>query len=46
MHQIANGTAKGERTYSLNVQSRYDGSDSEWHSNGRNNVQPEDVEQV
>ena len=31
MGQIVNGTTKGERTYTLNMQSRYDGSDREWH---------------
>ena len=30
MDQIANGMADGEKTYSLKVQSKYSGSDSEW----------------
>ena len=29
--QITNGMEKGDRTYSLKIQSKYDGSDHEWH---------------
>jgi len=46
MGQIANGVAKGERTYILKVQNKYDGSDHEWRGKGRKDVQPEDAEQV
>jgi len=46
MGQIANGVAKGERTYNLKVQNKYDGSDREWHGEGRKDVQPEDAERV
>ena len=43
MGQITNGTAKGERTYILEIQSRYDGSDHEWHGKGIKDIQPEDA---
>jgi len=46
MGQIANGVAKGERTYNLKVQNKYDGSDREWHGEERMDVQPEDTERV
>jgi len=46
MGQIANGVAKGERTYILKMQSGYDGSDRKWHGKGRKDVQPEDAERV
>jgi hypothetical protein len=46
MGQIANGVAKGERTYSLKVQNKYDRSDREWRGEGRKDVQPEGAEQV
>jgi hypothetical protein len=32
--QITNHMAKGERTCSLKMQSRYDGSDHKWHGKG------------
>jgi len=40
MGQITNGMAKGERTYSLKMQSGYDGSDREWHGKGQANSLP------
>jgi hypothetical protein len=46
MGQITNGMGKGERTYSLKMQSGYDGSDHEWHGKGRKDVHSEDAEQV
>jgi len=46
MGQIANGVAKGERTYRLKMQSRYDRLDCKWHGEGRKDVQPEDAERV
>jgi hypothetical protein len=46
MGQIANGVAKGERTYILKVQNKYDGSDHEWHGKGRKDLQAEDAERV
>jgi len=46
MGQIANGVAKGERTYFLKMQSGHDRSDREWRGEGRKDVQPEDTERV
>ena len=46
MCQIANGMAKGERTYSLKMQSGYDGSDRKRHGKSRKNVQPKNAEQI
>jgi hypothetical protein len=46
MGQIANGVAKGERTYLLKMQSGYDESDREWHGKGRKDVLSEDAERV
>jgi len=46
MGQIANDTAKGERTYSLKMQSGYDGSDRKWHGKERNDILSEGAEQV
>jgi len=46
MGQIANGVAKGERTYNLNMQSGYDRSDHEWHGKGRKDVLAEDAERI
>ena len=39
MGQIMNGMAKGERTYSLKTQSRYDGSDCKWYEERRRDIQ-------
>ena len=41
-----NGVAKGERIYSLKMQSGYDGSDRKWCGKGRKDVQTEDAEQI
>ena len=46
MGQIANGVAKGERMYSLKMQSKYNGSDREWRDEGRRYTQTEGAEQV
>ena len=46
MGQIMNGMAKKSRTYSLKMQSRYNWSDREWHSEGIKGVLAEDAEQV
>jgi len=46
MGQIANGMAKREMTYSLKVQSGYDGLDCKWHDKGRNDVLSERAERV
>jgi len=46
MGQIMNGMAKAEMTYSLKVQSGYNGSDREWHGKRRKSVQPENAKQV
>ena len=46
MGQIANDVANEERTYSLKTQSRYDGSDHEWHGKRRKDILPEDGERV
>ena len=44
MGQIMNG--KGERTYSLKVQSGYSGSDQEWYAKVIKDIHSENVEQV
>ena len=46
MGHITMGIAEGEGTYNLKVQKKCDGSDCKWHSKGRNDVQPEDTEEV
>ena len=46
MGQIANGMARGLRTYGLEMQSRYDGSNRKWHGKGMKNIQPGNSEQV
>jgi len=39
-----NGVAKGERIYSLKMQSGYDRSDHEFHAEGRRYIQTEGAE--
>ena len=46
MGQIANGVANRERTYTLKMQSGYDGSDDEWHGKGGRYVHTESAERV
>ena len=44
MGQIMNGIAKRSRTYRLKMQSKYDGSDREWHGEEIKDVRSEDAE--
>jgi hypothetical protein len=46
MCQIVNGMEKGERMYSLKMESGYNESYHEWHSKGIKDIQTEDGEQV
>ena len=46
MAQIVNGMAKRSKTYSLEMQSRYNGSDHKWHGKEIKDIQPGDAEQV
>jgi len=46
MGQIGSGMAKGEMTYMLKAQIKYDRSDREWHGKGRKDVQSGNAEQV
>ena len=46
MGQITNGMVKRGKAYNLEMQSRYNGSDHEWHSKEIKNIHAEDAEQV
>ena len=44
--QVVNGTEKGEMSYFLKVQSRYNGSGREWHGKVRKGIQSENAKQA
>jgi hypothetical protein len=46
MGQIVNGMEKRSGTYTLKMQSRYNGSDHEWHDKEIKDVHSDDAEQV